>query len=84
MFSTTRRVELPLTEVQKAADKAYFGLEIDQEFVLDQFWRFLLRTEMEILNTQLDIVSGVPKATSRFIDSLGRLNQTQLWFTTMI
>lgn len=33
MFSATRRVELPLTEVQKAADKADFGLEIDQEFV---------------------------------------------------
>lgn len=32
MFSATRRVELPLTEVQKAADKADFGLEIDQEF----------------------------------------------------
>lgn len=40
-----------------------------------------LHTELEIWNRQLDFVSGVPKATSRFIDSLGRLNRTQLWVT---
>lgn len=38
---------------------------------MDQFLRCLLCTQMEILNRQLDIVSGVLQATSRFIDSLG-------------
>lgn len=40
-----------------------------------------LHTELEIWNRHLDIVSGVSKATSKFIDSLGRLYRTQLWVT---
>lgn len=33
LFSTTKRVELPSTEVGKATDKTGLGLEIYQEFV---------------------------------------------------
>lgn len=67
----------------KAADEADLGLGIYQELVFGPVvsGACYTHTELEMRNRQLDIVSGVPKAASRFIYSLGRLNRTQLWVT---
>lgn len=58
LLFSTRRVELPSTEVGKAADKTSLDRGYTRSLFLDQFLRCLLRTQMEISNRQLDIVSG--------------------------